>query len=59
MRGPGSIPTFFTGLFCFHIVKPLLPILVVLPFLCISKKTVMSYLQIWTCEMSIFGNRSI
>ena len=37
MRDPDSIPTFFTGIFCFHIVKPLLPILALLPFLCISK----------------------
>ena len=41
MRGLGSIPTgvtFFTGFFCFHIVNPLLSILALLPFLCISKK---------------------
>ena len=42
MRVLGSIPTWgniFTGFF--HVVKPLLPILALLPFLCISKKLLM------------------
>ena len=30
--------TFFIGPFYFHVVKPLMPILALLPFLCISKK---------------------
>ena len=42
MRGPGSIPTgglhFSLDFFYFCVVKPLLPILALLPFLCISKK---------------------
>ena len=42
MKGPGSIPTggkFFHWIFfSFHVVKPLLLILTLLPFLCISKK---------------------
>ena len=36
-----SIPTWgniFLWIFCFYIVKPLLPILALLPYLCISKK---------------------
>ena len=36
MRGPGSIPTAGNIFFCFHVVNPLLPILALLPFLCIS-----------------------
>ena len=42
MRGPGSL---FTGgnillldFFCFHIVKPLMPILALLPLLCVWEK---------------------
>ena len=35
---------FWTNLLCFHVVKPLLPILALLPFLCISKKL---YLISW------------
>ena len=44
MRGLDSIPTGvynFHWIF-FHIVKPLLPILALLPFLCILKKTVVA-----------------
>ena len=36
MRGPGSIPTegnIFHCFFCFHIAKPLMPILALLPTL--------------------------
>ena len=35
-KGLGSIPigvTFFTGFFCFDVVKPLMPILALLPIL--------------------------
>ena len=46
MTGLGSIPTrgniFSLDFFCFHVVKPLLPILALLPFLCILKKTLLS-----------------
>ena len=42
MRDLGSIPTggniFHWIFFCFHVVKILLPILALLPFLCILKK---------------------
>ena len=38
MRGPGSIPTggkiLLLDFFCFHVVKPLMPILALLPMLC-------------------------
>ena len=33
MRGPGSIPTGFHRFFCFHVVKPLMPILALFPIL--------------------------
>ena len=43
MRGSGSIPTggsIFTRYFCFHVVKPLMPILALLPTLFKYKKLV-------------------
>ena len=42
MRGLGSIPTgatFFTGIFCFHVIKPLMPILASSPTLFNFEKT--------------------
>ena len=44
MRGLDSIPTegnIFHWIFCFHVVKLLIPILALLPFLCIFEKTLM------------------
>ena len=42
-QGPGSTPTggniLLVDFFCFHVVKTLVPILALLAFLCISKKT--------------------
>ena len=47
MKGLGSIPTggnfFHWIVFCFHIVKPLLPILALLPFLRIQVESVDYY----------------
>ena len=48
MRGLGSIPTggnIFHWIFCFHVVKSLMPILALLPFLCISKNSNDSFLK--------------
>ena len=61
MRGLGSIPlgvTFSTGFFCFHIAKPLLPILALLPFLCISIKLLLLSSQIFrlTFVFSLYPN---
>ena len=33
MRGPGSIPTGFNRIFCFYVVKLLMPILALFPIL--------------------------
>ena len=52
MRGPGSIPTggnIFHWIFCFHVVKPLLRILALLPFLCISKKNSIKHRSKFLC----------
>ena len=41
MRDPGSISTagnIFHWIFCFHVVKFMMPIFALSPFLCISKK---------------------
>ena len=39
-RGPGSIPAggnIFHWIFCFHVVKPLMVILALLPMLCVCE----------------------
>ena len=62
----GSIPTggnIYHWLFCFRVVKPLLPILALLPFLWISKKTLLSCKDLdggisWMCH-SMNGHKHI
>ena len=43
---------FVTGIFCFHKIKPLMPRLALLPFLCISKKTLLTD-AFWTITADI------
>ena len=53
MRGPGSIPTGgnILSLDFFHVVKPLMPILVLLPILSICEKPDFSLKPVWMTDL--------
>ena len=55
IRGPGSILTGgnITGFFCFHVVKPLMLILVLLPILYVREKVDCVTLRMGCCGKGI------